>query len=284
VPGKEGPGAKKGSDGVRIEVSITNLLRSALLVVLSFAGNFNLLAQTSPRVVHVFVALADNKNQGIVPVSAKLGNGQDPEHNLYWGSAYGVKTFFSRSQEWELLVQHSKPKSEILERCIFKHRSQNVYLIADAYQGNQIRQAIIDFLAAAAGANPEKVTVKTSSLSVSLNGRGGANLVAYAGHDGFMDFQLAGLPRQANADHRDAIILACISKTYFAPALRTAGATPLVWTTGLMAPEAYTLKSALDGWILNEDAQRIRDRAAGAYSKYQKCTLSAARKLLVTGW
>jgi hypothetical protein len=42
--------------------------------------------------IHVFVALADNASQGIVPVSARLGNGEDPEHNLYrWGSAFGVE-------------------------------------------------------------------------------------------------------------------------------------------------------------------------------------------------
>ena len=52
------------------------------------------------RTVHVFVALADNRSQGIVPVAAKLGNGEDPERNLYWGSAYGVKTFFARSPDW----------------------------------------------------------------------------------------------------------------------------------------------------------------------------------------
>src|SRR5579864_1418535 len=51
------------------------------------------------RTVHVFVALADNQHQGIVPVPAKLGNGEDAERNLYWGSAYGVKTFFSRSAD-----------------------------------------------------------------------------------------------------------------------------------------------------------------------------------------
>ena len=37
------------------------------------------------RTVQVFVALADNQSQGIIPVPAKLGNGEDPEHNLYWG-------------------------------------------------------------------------------------------------------------------------------------------------------------------------------------------------------
>src|SRR5256885_8961765 len=40
------------------------------------------IAQSQPRTVHVFVALADNKNQGIVPVAAILGNGEDPQHNL----------------------------------------------------------------------------------------------------------------------------------------------------------------------------------------------------------
>jgi hypothetical protein len=51
-----------------------------------------------------------------------------------------------------------------------------------------------------------------------------------------------------------------------------------------MAPEAYTLKSALDGWILRESNAQVRQRAAAAYQKYQKCSLGAARKLLTTGW
>jgi hypothetical protein len=47
-------------------------------------------------VIHVFVALCDNKYQGIVPVPAKIGNGQDPLNNLYWGAAYGIKSFFKK--------------------------------------------------------------------------------------------------------------------------------------------------------------------------------------------
>src|SRR5579864_6421135 len=86
------------------------------------------------RTVHVFVALADNQSQGIIPVPAKLGNGEDPEHNLYWGSAYGVKTFFARGEDWSRIKCGEKPKVEILERCVFKHRASNVYLVADAYR------------------------------------------------------------------------------------------------------------------------------------------------------
>lgn len=40
------------------------------------------------RTIHVFVALCDNVNQGIVHVPEKIGNGQDPKSNLYWKNYY----------------------------------------------------------------------------------------------------------------------------------------------------------------------------------------------------
>jgi hypothetical protein len=116
-----------------------------------------------PRTVHVFVALADNQHQGIVPVAPILGNGDDPEHNLYWGSAYGVKTFFSRSPEWNRLGCAQKPKPAILERCIFAYRNSDVYLIADAYRGIEIKQAILDFLDSAAGGGAETIPATASN-------------------------------------------------------------------------------------------------------------------------
>jgi hypothetical protein len=119
---------------------------------------------------------------------------------------------------------------------------------------------------------------------VTLDIRGGSRLVVYIGHDGLMDFQLPRLPKKKTDTPRQAIILACASKAYFAVPLRASGAYPLLWTTNLMAPEAYTLKSALDGWILGESGEEIRNRAAVAYDKYQKCGLSGARKLMATGW
>lgn len=51
-----------------------------------------------------------------------------------------------------------------------------------------------------------------------------------------------------------------------------------------MAPEAYTLKWAIDGWIRNKTDDEIRERAAKAYHNYQKCGLNAAKRILVTGF
>src|SRR5580765_3824422 len=178
-------------------------------------------SQNSPlRSVHVFVALADNEHQGIVPVPARLGNGLDPAHNLYWGAAAGVKTFFARSPDWALVTCGGRPKPEIMARCILKYRRANVYLVADAYRGDEIRQALLDFFSAAAGAGSENIGVQSESSTVTLPIRGGSNLVAYVGHDGLMDFQVPVIRSKKNSTTRDAIMLACASKQYFADALR----------------------------------------------------------------
>ncbi len=211
----------------------------------------------------MFVALADNVNQGIVPVPAKLGNGEDPGNNLYWGAAYGVKTFFKRHSDWALVPSEGALPPDVLERAVFEHRASKTRLTADAYRGAAIKKAIEAFLTEAAGGEGE--------------------LAVYVGHDGLMDFSLDQLPTKADDKTRDAIILACISKSYFDKPLAATGARPLLWTTGLMAPEAYTLAAALDGWIANESATQIRDRAADAYHQYQKCGVKAARRLLTTG-
>lgn len=251
--------------------------------LLFFASNVAS-AQTKPRVVHVFVALADNEHQGIIPVPPTLGNGDDAAHNLYWGAAYGVRTFFRKSDEWKEISSAAKPKSFILERSIFEHRQSRTILIADAYEGKEIKQALTDFFNAAAGLNSESISFPATTGTNLENLPASADLVVYIGHDGLMDFSLPLEFPNAKGTSRSAIMLACASKSFFKDLLRKTGAQPLLWTTGLMAPEAYTLKAAIDGWILNESAVQIRLRAAAAYSKYQKCSLSAATRLFSNSW
>ena len=232
------------------------------------------------KVVHVLVALCDNENQGIVPVPAALGNGEDPQKNLYWGAAYGVKTFFSKSANWQKIAEIANPKENVLQRIVFKHRSENVYLVADAYRGSKMRETIDDFFAAVAGARRENVAVGNQTLQI----LGSAALVAFVGHNGLMDFELENQPAKLDDDPREAVILACASRNYFSAPLKKTSAVPLLWTSNLMAPEAYILHDALEGWTRGESAEQVRTRAAGAYAKYQRISLRAARNLLVTGW
>ena len=111
----------------------------------------SLSALTSPKVVHAFFALADNGYQGIVTVPAALGNGDDPARNLYWGAAFGVRTYFRKDGEWKEIALVENPNPFVLERSVLFHARSNTYLIADAYRGREIKQAIYDFFQAAAG-------------------------------------------------------------------------------------------------------------------------------------
>jgi len=93
----------------------------ALTLISFFLLAGSCMGQVSAKVVHVFVALADNQHQGIIPVPAALGNGSDPARNLYWGAAFGVKTYFKASREWGLIWSGRGSKGAILERCVFKN-------------------------------------------------------------------------------------------------------------------------------------------------------------------
>jgi len=231
------------------------------------------------KTIHVFVALCDNKYQGITRVSASLGNGQNPNTNLYWGALYGIRSYFKRSDDWKLLAAQRK-KGVLLERLIFKYTEENYILIADAYDGKYIKQCTLDFLNS--GCGNQKDVLQINGRTIGLGGN--ASLLAYIGHDGLMDFQLSETFLNTDGIKRDVIILACYSKRYFSPHLESANVNPLVWTTNLMCPEAYTLHDALAGFINGETNEEIRERAAAAYAKYQKCSINAAKGLLVTSW
>lgn len=231
------------------------------------------------QAIHVKVALCDNKYQGIVKVPKGIGNGQDPNSNLYWGCGYGVRTYFRKSAEWKEIRRY-KVNGTILERIIFKHKEKNYYLVADAYDGRYIKECTKDFLRSCAGNKKDTIMVGKNTIGID----GNAKLVAYIGHNGLMDFSLPNIYKNADGKKRDAIILACYSKQYFTPYLKSADTNPLLWSTHLMSPEAYTLHDAISSYIKGEAATATRESAAAAYNRYQKCGIKGARRLLVTGY
>lgn len=252
-------------------------MKSPLLILFSVIS-FVALAQT--KTIHVLVALCDNKYQGIVPVPAKIGNGQDPKNNLYWGCGYGIKSFFKKQSEWKLLKEYKNVSTQILERVIFKHISKSVYLVADAYDGAFIEQTTRDFLKYSAGGTKDTLQFDNHKIPF----KGSSQLICYTGHNGLMDFKIDQVDAPKDKNKREVIILACYSKPYFKDLIRKAGALPLIWSTHLMSPEAYTTHAAITGWLANETPQQINERAAQAYNKYLKCGIKGARNLLVTGW
>lgn len=249
------------------------------IFVEEFEQNQHIPFDSTFKTIHIFVALCDNKYQGIVPVPAKIGNGQDPNNNLYWGCGYGIRTYFKRSQEWKL-IRTQKLDSIRLERLIFKHVSKKFFLVADVYDGQYIEKCTKDFLKCSAGLLKDTIQLNQTTIGIG----GNSSLVSYIGHNGLMDFQLDETYKNTDSKKRDVIILACYSKSYFSGPLGNSNVNPLAWSTHLMSPEAYSIHDAISGYVLNESNEKIRTRAALAYNKFQKCGERAARNLLVTGW
>jgi hypothetical protein len=238
-----------------------------------------LVFDTAFKTIHVLVALCDNQYQGIVPVPAKIGNGRDLNNNLYWGCGYGIRSYFKNSRQWKLVKQYVL-NDTLMERLVFKSTEGNYYLVADAYNGKYIRECTIGFFSSCSGA--VKDTLQLNGTAIGINGN--AALLAYIGHDGLMDFSLPQSFNNVDGKKREAIMLACISKKYFARKLAETGAHPLVWSTGLMSPEAYTLHDALAAYVNQQGSAAVQQAAAKAYSRYQKCSIRAAENLLISGW
>ena len=238
-------------------------------------------------VVQIIVALADNKNQWIVPVPESLGNGQELKSNLYWGALYGVKTYLTRKAGWIKLDSLKPANQRILERLILKklfHRNGHavdVFLVADAWDGRYIMESIEKFMRFNAGDDQYEITYKNTRLHAG----GSSHLIAYIGHNALMDYfgaramALDKVTAKQSNPANDAIVLACKSRPYFQTRLEKIDAYPLLLTTGLMAPEAYSLDAAISEWIKGSSDTQVRNAAAKSYNKFQKTGIKAAKHL-----
>lgn len=210
------------------------------------------------------MSLADNANQGIVPIKASLGNGQDAKGNLYWGAMYGLKTFFKRQDGWTVQPQLTE-NPNIKERLLLYHEDYGAEIYAEAWDGATQKLAAESFM--------DAMNITNDKLTV------------FVGHNPLMDVNIP-MPfiepdRMANniAFKRKFAVIACQSRRYFEERIKAAGHVPYVLTAGNMAPEAYVVEAIIRAWLENQPAETARRYAAEAYAKYQKIPIKNANWL-----
>jgi hypothetical protein len=209
------------------------------------------------RTVGVFIALCDNVHQGIVPVPKAVGDGEDPEHNLYWGCAEGFMGVFGKSPQWKKESSPEAPSANVLRTYAGRHVSGKMTLTAFAYQGSAIEECLKDFQAAVS--------------------RGKYDLVVYLGHNGLMDFYLDGLaPNPARKKKPECMVLCCMSQKYFSKHIACLEATPILLTTQFMYPGSFLLRDVLEEWVKGAGLKAYRTAAGNAYAANQKIPQKAA--------
>lgn len=203
----------------------------------------------------VFVSLCDNKTQGIIPVGVKIGDGDKPEANLYWGCSDGFGSYFRKSEKWIVIKSQNNVSNHILRRLNMKHSSGEIILEADAYRGANMSECIKDF-----------------ELAITS---GRFDLVAFIGHNPYMD-QLPG-EVIVGSKKCDVIVLSCKSQPYFESRIRRMNANPILLTRQLMYPGSFILHDCIEAWLNNKgNVSNIRAVAGKAYAKNQRISVSAA--------
>ena len=218
-----------------------------------------------PLVVHLFVPLCDNDNQGIVAVGGNMGDGLNLRENLYWGAGYGVKTRFVRQKDWKLVYDSLYQNKDILERVIFYKKFGNgamVYLVADAYRGDRMKECVRDYLHSLTGEKSDFVFIEDKKVKIHQS----ADLLAFNEYDGIMDFQPEYFVNKDSIE-KDAVVIACTSYQHFEDYLGCAKGFPLITTNGLLAPEAYVIEAVVNSWALLKTPRQIEESAGQARVK-----------------
>jgi hypothetical protein len=207
--------------------------------------------------IAVFVGLCDNATQGIVKVGAKIGDGDKPAENLYWGCSDGLRSHFKASKRWKLEKSETATGDDrILERMTFRHVSGNAVLVAEAWRGSKLKDCY--------------EACEKAMLS------GDNDLVTFIGHNVLMDVDIPA-PAEKAKGKTDAIVLCCISDRYFRQRLENVGVRPVVLTTQLMYPGSFILHDALEPWLQGKARGNLRDAAGLAYARNQKLKPAAAK-------
>lgn len=210
--------------------------------------------------IYVFVALCDNDSQGIIKVGERIGNGDDPQSNLYWGCSDGLKLYFKNSSNWTLTESKKDPAEGILEELTLAHKTfEGTRLIAHAYRGTEMRRCMEDYLRALTSRDHP------------------ADLVAYIGHNALMDARIPIPELEPSAPQRDTAILCCLSRQYFWARFDSVGIRPILLTEQLMYPGAFILHDVIEGWLRGESKDEMRLRAARAYARNQSISVGAAK-------
>ncbi len=235
-------------------------MKRLLCLLLVLAESSLVDAAEAPKKIHVFVCLADNAHQGLVPVPPKIGNGDDAENNLYWGCDEALPQVLAKSKGWKRTKTEATPSEFIIERRTFEATSGRATLIAEAYRGSQMKVCLEEF---------EKAIRS-----------GESDLIAFIGHNGLMDMSLT-LESATPVRRADVIVLCCESDRYFGDRITSQGGRPLLLTTQLMYPGGFILRDAIATWLAGGDGDSVRLAAAKAYATNQSISVKSASGVFV---
>jgi hypothetical protein len=216
-----------------------------------------------PLVVQVHVALCDNRH--VRCGSTGLGDGDDLKKNLYWATSGGLRGWFERrGSGWTRVSVTRGKRPEILEQVTYARtvapegvwrelgvdKPFELRVVANGWQGVAIDDALETFVE-------------------DLHHDGDAHLVAFVGHNRFMDREPFEFPKSADQRPKGVVAIACATKPYLQPVI-SPRRVPLLLTTDLMFAGSHALDGAIQSFAAGGSYSDIRAAAARSYAEGQR--------------
>jgi len=256
-----------------------------------------------PMVITVHVALCSNLS--IWCGSKKLGNGDKPRTNLYWGGASGLTAWFRyRRKGYNQVFRDGGDGKVIVDRVVYRRRVRwiskrwkrfgvtkpfDIYLVGLAYRGRHIGKAVgalIRQTATGAGSTLKlKLNTKEGKtkkeMTLAIGGRG--HLVGYAGHNHLMDvWGLWKWPKVTRKRPVGYFALACMSAQYLAPRLTHKLTHAVLLTRVFMYPGAFTIDGLIRALSFAKRQRAVFRKGCAYYARHSKVRAATVRSGMFT--
>jgi hypothetical protein len=234
-----------------------------------------------PFVVRVVVPLCSNEQ--IDCGSGVAGRAGDPDTNLYWGAAFGMRRHFDRlTHVWELVQAERPDASPVVARRVYRRWGRGEpwgatgkveqLVVLEAMHGDAIYDAAAGFWTLAAGGGHVEFD-DGGQLR-----REAVHVAGYAGHNALAPgHRRAGAALSAvESAPIPSFALGCQTERIAAGHLRNLGSAPLVTTRQNMAPEGYVVEAVVRALGDNATKSLLRARVVASYARFQRIPTSQA--------
>jgi hypothetical protein len=240
------------------------------------------LAAGRPLVAEVHVPLCDNS---IIPCgNAKLGDGDNPDTNLYWSTTPGFGAWFSRRGGGWKRVLHQRGKatgdSDVVAVDVYRRtvrapaswikrgapKTFELDIVVHGWRGKAIDAALAAYARDVSGGAARKLVLDDKTT---LEGGGAAQLVAFVGHNRLMDLERYSWP-EPGAKATGTIAIACHTAAYMESEVSAATRVPLLMTRDLLFSNAAPFEATVLAFASGGGYARMRSDATAAYATIQK--------------
>ena len=221
------------------------------------------LAAGKPLTVEVHVPLCDSS---IIPCgNTKLGDGNNPDTNLYWATTPGFGRWFARrAGGWRRAVRAETGDDDILTTHVYRRtvRASRAWRRAGAPARFEIAITVHAWRGTA-------IDRALARYAADVSADAGPHIVAWVGHNRLMDLAEFHWPAPGKTT-KGTIAIACHTAAYMEETVSSATRVPLLMTRDFLFANAAPLEAAVLAYATGGTYAQIRIAAATAYASVQK--------------